>query len=270
VTVTVLGNTGSLVKTGHTFSGWNEAANGSGTSHTASSTFPMPAAALTLYAQWTINSYTLTYGVSGSHGSIVGTSPQSVNYGSNGGLVTATPDSAYYFAGWSDAYPTAVRTDLNVSADLNVTASFAINYSSWASANGIAGQAAKDDKDNDGVANAAELVVGGNPATGMDADKLPTIQLVTNPGGTIPDGNYMLFTYRRTTLSLDAGIATACQYNTDLGAVWAPAVDGSGGVKVITTTGHYGTGIDRIQVYVPRAANTKMFGRLDVIVPPAP
>ena len=214
-----------------------------------------------------ITSYTLTYGISGSHGSIVGTSPQSVNYGSDGALVTATPASGYYFVGWSDASSTAARTDLNVTADHNVTASFAINYSSWAGGNGIAGQPANGDKDNDGVSNAAELVVGGNPDTGMDAGLLPTLQLVTNPGVSIPDGNYMLFTYRRTSLSLDAGITTACQYNTDLGAAWATAVDGTDGVKVIPTLGHYGTGIDRIQVYVPRAANTKMFGRLDVAVP---
>ena len=36
-TVTVLGNTGTLVKTGYTFAGWNTAANGSGTSYTAGS-----------------------------------------------------------------------------------------------------------------------------------------------------------------------------------------------------------------------------------------
>ena len=39
-TVTVLGNTGSLVKTGYTFTGWNTAANGSGTSYTAGTRLP--------------------------------------------------------------------------------------------------------------------------------------------------------------------------------------------------------------------------------------
>ncbi len=59
-TVTVLGNTGSLVKTGHTFSGWNTAANGSGTGYTGGDTFAMGAGDVTLYAQWTINNYILT------------------------------------------------------------------------------------------------------------------------------------------------------------------------------------------------------------------
>ena len=52
-TVTVLGNTGSLVKTGYTFTGWNTAANGSGTSYIAGNTFTMGSSNVTLYAQWT-------------------------------------------------------------------------------------------------------------------------------------------------------------------------------------------------------------------------
>ena len=51
-TVTVLG-IGDLVRTGYTFTGWNEAANGSGTAHAAATTFAMPTAIVTLYAQWT-------------------------------------------------------------------------------------------------------------------------------------------------------------------------------------------------------------------------
>ena len=52
-TVTVLGNTGSLVKTGYTFAGWNTAANGSGTAYMAGNTFTIGSSNVTLYAQWT-------------------------------------------------------------------------------------------------------------------------------------------------------------------------------------------------------------------------
>ena len=52
-TVTVLGNTGTLVKTGYTFIGWNTLANGSGTDQAVGSTFTMGIADVTLYAQWT-------------------------------------------------------------------------------------------------------------------------------------------------------------------------------------------------------------------------
>jgi uncharacterized repeat protein (TIGR02543 family) len=57
-TVTVLGNTGSLVRTGYTFSGWNTASNGSGTDQAAGSTFTMGAANVTLYAKWIIDTPT--------------------------------------------------------------------------------------------------------------------------------------------------------------------------------------------------------------------
>jgi len=52
-TVTVLGNTGSLVRTGFNFNGWNTAADGSSDGYFAGETFTMPAANVTLYAQWT-------------------------------------------------------------------------------------------------------------------------------------------------------------------------------------------------------------------------
>ena len=77
-------------------------------------------------ANFAINTYTLTY-TAGANGSIVGTSPQTVNYGANGTLVTATPDTGYHFVSWSDGYPTAARTDMNVMADVTATATFAIN-----------------------------------------------------------------------------------------------------------------------------------------------
>jgi uncharacterized repeat protein (TIGR02543 family) len=57
--VTVMGNTGNLVKSvnnsAYTFSGWNTSADGTGTDRTAGSTFSMPSAAVTLYAKWTAN-----------------------------------------------------------------------------------------------------------------------------------------------------------------------------------------------------------------------
>ncbi|MGD8903017.1 MAG: choice-of-anchor Q domain-containing protein, partial [Anaerolineae bacterium] len=51
-TVTVLGNSGSLLKTGYTFTGWNTQANGLGTNYGADDTFVIGAADVTLYAEW--------------------------------------------------------------------------------------------------------------------------------------------------------------------------------------------------------------------------
>lgn len=50
-TVTALGNTGSLEKTGFAFDGWSAAADGSGSSYGANTTFTI-AADTTLYAKW--------------------------------------------------------------------------------------------------------------------------------------------------------------------------------------------------------------------------
>ena len=60
--VTVLGNTGSLTKTGFTFAGWNTEANGSGASYDAGDKFDMGTANVTLYAQWSLNLTTHTPG----------------------------------------------------------------------------------------------------------------------------------------------------------------------------------------------------------------
>ena len=51
-TVTVLGNTGTLTKTGKTFGGWNTKADGTGTAYAADATFTI-AADTVLYAVWT-------------------------------------------------------------------------------------------------------------------------------------------------------------------------------------------------------------------------
>ena len=71
--------------------------------------------------------FTLTY-TAGDNGSIAGTTPQTVNWGSDGEEVTAIADDGYHFTTWSDGVATASRADINVYADIDTTASF---ESSW-------------------------------------------------------------------------------------------------------------------------------------------
>ncbi|MDO9043190.1 MAG: FG-GAP-like repeat-containing protein, partial [Desulfocapsaceae bacterium] len=73
-----------------------------------------------------INTYTLTY-AAGTNGSITGATPQTVNHGGIGTAVTAVPATGYHFVNWSDGLTTASRTDSNVTADISVSANFAIN-----------------------------------------------------------------------------------------------------------------------------------------------
>ena len=70
--------------------------------------------------------YTLTYSAS-ANGTIDGDTPQSVAHGENGTEVTAIPNANYHFIEWSDSVLTTSRTDTNITADLSVMASFAID-----------------------------------------------------------------------------------------------------------------------------------------------
>ena len=76
-------------------------------------------------ANFTPIAYTLSY-AAGANGSISGTSPQTVSFGSDGTVVTAVANSGYRFTNWSDSSTQNPRTDLNVQGDLVVTANFAI------------------------------------------------------------------------------------------------------------------------------------------------
>jgi len=68
----------------------------------------------------------LTYSA-GAHGSISGSSPQSVPYNGNGTEVSAVADTGYHFVNWSDDSTSNPRTDTSVTSGISVTANFAIN-----------------------------------------------------------------------------------------------------------------------------------------------
>ncbi|MGO4109567.1 InlB B-repeat-containing protein [Paenibacillus sp. YAF4_2] len=78
---------------------------------------------LNVTANFEINEYTLTY-TAGLHGTLTGDAAQMVLHSSDGTEVTAVPDAGYRFVSWSDGVGTATRTDLGVSSNLNVTATF--------------------------------------------------------------------------------------------------------------------------------------------------
>ncbi|MGD8192156.1 beta strand repeat-containing protein [Brevibacillus ginsengisoli] len=105
---------------GYHFVSWSDGVT------TASRTDKNITADLNVTANFAINTYTLNY-VAGSNGTITGTTLQTVNRGENGTTVTAEPNTGYHFESWSDGVTTATRTDKNVTANLNVTANFAIN-----------------------------------------------------------------------------------------------------------------------------------------------
>jgi hypothetical protein len=89
---------------------------------TASSVHVAMSAARACSATFETDVHTLTY-AAGAGGSIVGTTPQTVNGGANGEPVTAVPDEGFRVQ-WSDGSTANPRTDTNVTADISVTAQF--------------------------------------------------------------------------------------------------------------------------------------------------
>jgi hypothetical protein len=99
----VVASTGNLTKTDCSFSHWNTAANGTGTSYLPGATFTVPAGDVTLYAQW----------ISNSTGVIIGTP---TNY-----QALTFPDSA----------PTAAKGDTIAFQTNNATLAALTNGWTW-------------------------------------------------------------------------------------------------------------------------------------------
>ena len=94
VSTTVAGNTGSLVKTGYIFDGWNTAPDGSGDPYYADDPFSPSATSTTLYAQWisTVTvTHTLTNVTKTSGATTAGGSDYTAVYAANTGYSLPTP-----------------------------------------------------------------------------------------------------------------------------------------------------------------------------------
>ncbi|MGC4013542.1 MAG: autotransporter-associated beta strand repeat-containing protein [Luteolibacter sp.] len=167
--------------------------------------------------------------------------------------------------------PSGFTVDYSTAGQIRLVQS---GFSGWVAGFGLTGgdAAAGADPDHDGIVNAVEYVLGGNPATGTDSSKLPTISLVnTDPDGAGPAtaGDYVLFTFRRTAASVAGGTTAACEFDADLTGTWTTAVGATGVVQNVTTDG-FGTGVDKVEVYIPKATwqvAGKLFARLRVTVP---
>lgn len=119
-------------RTGYTFAGWNTQANGSGTSYTNGQSVKnltaSNGATVTLYAQWKVNNYTLTFNPNG--GSVSPTS-KSVAYGSQYGTLPTPTRTGYTFTGWY----TAATGGTKVSTTTTMGAGNATIYAQWALTN---------------------------------------------------------------------------------------------------------------------------------------
>ena len=125
---------------------------------------------------------------------------------------------------------------------------------------------ATGDPDHDGIPNGVEYVIGNAPNQ-TKMDNLPAGRLVHVAVGADPAAlDYLKFSYRRSAASVTAGVVATVQYDTTLAGPWSSASNGSAGVHIVETAnpGLPGTDVD---VYIPRGAAPKLFGRLSVVVP---
>ena len=105
---TVKLNANTFKRTGYTFNGWNNAADGSGTAYADEADFTMTEAnGVTLYAQWTPNEYTITFKANGGTGSDY---TQTVTFGTTVKLKANTfTKQDYFFFGWSTSQNSSQR-----------------------------------------------------------------------------------------------------------------------------------------------------------------
>jgi uncharacterized repeat protein (TIGR02543 family) len=117
--------TNTFTKTGYTFSGWNNAANGTGTPYADGASYPFTSS-VTLYAQWTvIGTDVITFNTQG--GSAVG----SMN-GPDGSTITlpAGPTrTGYTFAGWfaGASGGSALSSPYTLTSSITLYAQWAVN-----------------------------------------------------------------------------------------------------------------------------------------------
>lgn len=121
-----LGTLPTCSRTGYTFLGWYTASSGG----SKISTTTKITANVTYYAQWSINSYTLTYNVNG--GNAVSPASKSIQYGSAYGTLptptkSSTAEYTYAFAGWF----TAASGGTQVTANTTMGAGNTTIYAHW-------------------------------------------------------------------------------------------------------------------------------------------
>jgi uncharacterized repeat protein (TIGR02543 family) len=130
--VTVLGQN-TLARTGYAFTGWNAAADGTGTARSPGDEFSMGAANVVLYAQWeALPSYSVSYN---SNGASFGAAPADVNAYIPGAIVTVLGQGSLFrvdhaFAGWNTA-ATGTGTAYAENDAFAIGGANAVLYAQW-------------------------------------------------------------------------------------------------------------------------------------------
>ena len=119
-------STHTPARTGYTFKNWTTAQNGTGTAYAPGASYTANAS-VTLYAQWTINTYTVSYNANGGTGA---PGNQTKTYGTALTLSSTKPTrDKYNFLGWGTS---ATSTTVSYAAGASYTTNAAITlYAIW-------------------------------------------------------------------------------------------------------------------------------------------
>ena len=105
-TLTVSANSGTLARSGYTFSGWNLRADGTGTNYSAGVDSLTVTGSTVLYAKWNINNYTVIYRADSATAGTVPVDATNYNIGNSVAIRANTGSLArtgYEFVGWTEA-----------------------------------------------------------------------------------------------------------------------------------------------------------------------
>lgn len=116
---TTIKGTSTFSRTGYTLSGWNTAADGSGTSYAAGNNYSFTGDK-TLYAIWRANTYTVSFN---ANGGTVSTASKTVTYDSTYGTLPTPTYTGFTFDGWYTAASngTKISTSTKVATASNHT-----------------------------------------------------------------------------------------------------------------------------------------------------
>jgi fibronectin-binding autotransporter adhesin len=133
-------------------------------------------------------------------------------------------------------------------------------FAGWIDTFEVADPAAGADPDFDGLANAIEYVIGGDPSVASRAGA---------PGGEVI-GNDLVFTFSRIDSSETGDLTLTVQAGTTLAlwpevfAIGADNAGSSAGVNIVENAG----AADTITVTIPKAGELKKFARLNAVIAP--
>ncbi len=188
----------AFTRTGYTFAGWNTAADGSGTSYADEASYTMSVAAdVTLYAQWSINTYVVQFNTNGGSGSMPDQSITylaSANLSANNYIIWKTGAT---FSGWNtapDGSGTAYENgqSFTMSAAANVTL-----YARWISSGGGGTQLFVRllntiKNSNSSTLNTVTMTLDADSSTSMDQFK----QNIAEFTNVLPENQILVYQYK--------------------------------------------------------------------------